>query len=129
MEDPIARTLAYYDEHANEFIERTANVSMAHLYQPFLELIPSRGKVLDAGCGSGRDSAEFARRGYQVTAFDGSAVLAQLATHRTGLDVLHQTFADTNWRDEFDRVWASASLLHLPSREILTALARLARAS
>lgn len=128
MSDPIARTLAYYDQHASEFIERTANVSMEHVYAPFLELIPSGGKILDAGCGSGRDSAFFARRGYQVTAFDGSAVLAQLASERTGLRVLHQTFDDINWRDEFDGVWACASLLHLPGEEIGSALARIALA-
>ncbi|MEO5897295.1 MAG: class I SAM-dependent methyltransferase [Vicinamibacterales bacterium] len=125
MTDPVKRTLAYYNEHAEEFVERTAKVPMGHLYEPFLELIPPGGKILDAGCGSGRDAAEFARRGYQVTAFDGSAVLAQLASQRSGLQVLHQTFDDINWRDEFDGVWACASLLHLPSEEIGPALDRI----
>ncbi len=128
MTDPIARTLAYYDEHAEEFIERTASLSMQHLYEPFLKLIPAGGKILDAGCGSGRDSAEFARRGYVVTAFDGSAVLAQFASQRSGLQVLHQTFDDINWRDEFDGVWACASLLHLRSEEIAPAVTRIALA-
>lgn len=126
--DPISETLAYYDAHAQEFIDRTVNVSMDYLYEPFLALIPPQGRILDAGCGSGRDAAEFARRGYDVTAFDGSAVLAQLASKRTGLYVLHQTFDGMRWREEFDGVWACASLLHLTSDKLTPALARIALA-
>jgi SAM-dependent methyltransferase len=68
--DPVERTLDYYDSHAEEFLERTATVSIEHLYEPFLALVPQGGRILDAGCGSGRDAAEFARRGYEVVAFD-----------------------------------------------------------
>lgn len=126
--DPISETLAYYDANAQEFIDRTVNVSMDHLYEPFLALIPPQGRILDAGCGSGRDAAEFARRGFDVTAFDGSAVLAQLSSKRTGLHVLHQTFDGMRWREEFDGVWACASLLHLTSDKLTAALARIALA-
>jgi SAM-dependent methyltransferase len=123
--DPVERTLEYYDTHAGDFIERTANVSMAHLYEPFLALIPQGGRILDAGCGSGRDAAEFARRGYDVVAFDGSAEVARRAAERTGLTVLHLTFDQIAWRGEFDGVWACASLLHLPSPQLRTALNRM----
>ena len=123
--DPVERTLDYYDSHAEEFIERTANVSMEHLYEPFLALVPQGGRILDAGCGSGRDAAEFARRGYEVVAFDGSAEMARLASERTGLTVLHLTFDQIDWREEFDGVWACASLLHLPSPQLQTALNRM----
>jgi 2-polyprenyl-3-methyl-5-hydroxy-6-metoxy-1,4-benzoquinol methylase len=123
--DPIDQTLAYYNEHAEEFIERTADLPMEHLYEPFLAVIPPGGRILDAGCGSGRDAAEFAKRGYQVTAFDGAANLAKLASQRTGLSVLHLTFEEMNWKEEFDGVWACASLLHLPSDRIDGALHRL----
>jgi SAM-dependent methyltransferase len=98
---------------------------MDHVYEPFLELVTPAGRILDAGCGSGRDSAAFARRGYEVTAFDGSAVLARLASARLGVTVLHRTFDQVDWRDAFDGVWACASLLHLPSGELEAALKRL----
>ena len=123
--DPVERTLDYYDSHAEEFIERTANLSIEHLYEPFLALVPEGGRILDAGCGSGRDAAEFARRGYEVVAFDGSAEIARLASKRTGLKVLHLTFDQIDWREEFDGVWACASLLHLPSPQLQTALDRM----
>lgn len=126
--DPVQDTLKYYDEHAEEFIARTVDVDMSYVYEPFLALLPARGRILDAGCGSGRDVSEFARRGYQVTAFDGSAELARLATQRTGFPILHLAFDAVAWHREFDGVWACASLLHLPHHELPDALGRLVRA-
>jgi len=123
--DPVRLTLGYYDQHAAEFVARTANLDMSHVYEPFLAFVPQGGRILDAGCGSGRDSAAFLMRGCQVTAFDGSAAMVKAATERTGLPVLHLTFDAISWRDEFDGVWAFASLLHLPSDDIADALVRL----
>jgi SAM-dependent methyltransferase len=121
----MARTLRYYEAHAADFIERTAGVSMEHMYRPFLALIPLTGHILDAGCGSGRDAAEFARRGYEVTAFDGSAEMAKLAFERTGLPVFHLTFDQMAWNSEFDGIWACASLLHVPSEHLEPTLRRI----
>jgi SAM-dependent methyltransferase len=126
--EAIRQTLAFYDQHAEDFIERTAKVSMAQLYEPFLALIRLEGHILDAACGSGRDAAEFARRGYHVTAFDGSGKMARLASSRTGLNVLHLRFDEIGWQEEFDGIWASASLLHLPSAQLDEAMGRMVRA-
>ena len=126
--DPVGRTLTYYDRHAEAFIERTADVSMEHVYGPFLALMPPAGRILDAGCGSGRDAIAFVKRGFEVTAFDGSVELVRLASDRTGLSILHLTFDEIDWRDEFDGVWACASLLHLPSRDLHAAIQRLVHA-
>jgi SAM-dependent methyltransferase len=126
--DPVEDTLAYYDGHADAFIARTASVSMDHLYAPFLALVDDGGHILDAGCGSGRDAAAFASRGYRVTAFDGSAGMARRASARTGLPIETMPFDAVNWNDTFDGVWACASLLHLPSASLPPALVRLVQA-
>jgi SAM-dependent methyltransferase len=107
----IARTIAFYEQKAREFADRTCGFDMADLYEPFLEFVPHGGHILDAGCGPGRDARQFLRLGYEVTAIDASAVMVAL------------------WfRAAFDGVWASASLLHVPKRGIGDVLARLARA-
>ena len=49
-------TIAYYNNNAEQFSGDTLHVDMLALYQPFLAFIPRTGKILDAGCGSGRDS-------------------------------------------------------------------------
>jgi SAM-dependent methyltransferase len=38
------------------------------VYEPFLTLLPDNSHILDAGCGSGRDSLYFLQNGYKVKA-------------------------------------------------------------
>ena len=53
------QTLHYYNENAAAFIEGTVNTDMSHLYGGFLGHVSEGGRILDLGCGSGRDSREF----------------------------------------------------------------------
>ena len=56
---PWDSTSKYYEERAEEYLARTANVEMGSVYEPFLAHIPSGGRILDAGCGPGRDALAF----------------------------------------------------------------------
>lgn len=118
-------TVSYYDNNARLFRSGTEWVDMSHLYAEYLPLIPKRGKILDAGCGSGRDALFFKRQGYVVTAFDASSELAALATQSLGEPVRVMTFLDVDARDEYDGVWACASLIHIAAREMDVTLRRL----
>lgn len=118
-------TKDYYDQNAQEFFDATVNLTMEHLYQPFLEHIPKHGKILDAGCGSGRDSLYFKKHGYSVTAMDSSEQLVKLASELLGEDVLLMSFDELEFCDEFDGIWACASLLHVPKSSIDAVLHRL----
>jgi SAM-dependent methyltransferase len=126
--DPVADTLAYYDRHATEFCGRTRDVDMTDLYAPFLARIPQGGRILDVGCGSGRDSAAFLRRGYDVVSMDGSQAMVVATTALTGRAALHLRFDEISFRDEFDGIWACASLLHVVRHELLDVFQRLATA-
>lgn len=121
-------TLHYYDNNAIEFVESTFEVAMESLYEQFLPKMPKGGKILDAGCGSGRDSLHFYKQGYRVTAFDGSENIAALARQKTALLVAHSTFADLTETSLYDGVWACASLLHLSETDMRDAIIRLWRA-
>jgi hypothetical protein len=125
---PSELTLGYCDAHAEEFCRRTRDVEMEALYAPFLALLPAGAHILDAGSGSGRDTLAFLRKGYEVTAFDGSVELAKRASAWTGNAVLHRTFAKIEWSQTFDGVWACASLLHLPRPQVADAICRLTEA-
>jgi len=118
----------YYEHNAEAFFDATIDVDMTPLYQPFLSWLPFGGRILDAGCGSGRDLRAFANLGYRVTAFDASPALAALAGAYAGQPVHHLRFQDIDWRESFDGVWACASLLHLTAAELPDALGRLASA-
>ncbi|WP_310539487.1 class I SAM-dependent methyltransferase [Phenylobacterium sp.] len=108
----------YYDDNAERFFADTAFVDLSEGRRRFVAALPPGGRVLDAGCGSGRDALAFHQLGFQVTAFDGSAAMVARASALTGLPVLHLNFADVAWCEAFDGIWASASLLHVPRREL-----------
>jgi len=116
------QTISYYNNHADQFTEETLTVDMSALYDAFLPHIPEGGHILDAGCGSGRDTRAFLRQGYRVTAFDASAELAARASRICGQNVEHRRFSDIREVAVYDGIWACASLLHLPRTEILTVL-------
>ena len=71
-------TLQYYNEHAADFTADTQQSDMSERYVSFLSRLKDGGHILDLGCGAGRDSAQFLKRGYQVTAVDGSEELCEL---------------------------------------------------
>lgn len=120
--------MEYYDKNAQEFFESTVNLTMQHLYGPFLEYVPKHGRILDAGCGSGRDSLYFKKQGCSITAMDSSKKLVKLASDLLGEDVLLMSFNEIEFCDEFDGIWACASLLHIPKSSMDEVLHRLIRA-
>lgn len=125
---PSDPTLTYYEGHADEFARDTLGADVSALYAPFLALVPAGGRILDAGCGAGRDAAAFGRMGYRVSAFDASPALARIAARVSGVPVAVLRFQDLDAAPEFDGVWACASLLHLRRAEIPGAVSRLAAA-
>ncbi|EME0809586.1 class I SAM-dependent methyltransferase [Vibrio vulnificus] len=109
----------YYTENAQSFFESTVSVDVQKLYDQFLPRLNPNGAILDAGCGSGRDAKHFKALGFRVTAFDANQALVELASRHLEQHVIHAKF-DT-FRAEpnsFDGIWACASLLHVPDKEL-----------
>lgn len=119
------RSANYYDQNAEHFFENTVGVDMTPLHDRFLASVPEGSRILDAGCGSGRDAKAFAERGYDVVAFDASPELARLASAHCGFDVAARTFDDVDEVDTYDGIWCCASLLHVPRAALEPTIARL----
>jgi len=60
--------------------------------------------------------------------FDGSAAICQSASELIGKQVRQLLFSQLDYDHDFDGIWASASLLHIPSAEIQDILMKLVRA-
>lgn len=118
----MTSTLNYYNQNASSFFSGTVNVDMSVLHNRFLSAVSAGGSILDAGCGSGRDTKAFLDRGYRVTAFDASIELANLAKVHTGIEVKVRSFFEVEELACYDGIWACASLLHVPHEEIPKAL-------
>lgn len=106
-------TEAFYNENAESFYNRTINVKMGHFYEEFLPHLPKGGSIFDIGCGSGRDAKFFQDQGYNVTAADSAIEMVKLSSLLLGKPSLHLSFGEVDFKEEFDGVWANASLLHV----------------
>ena len=126
--DYALSTTAYYNTHSEEFCQNTVDVDMSELYRPFLQEIPNGGRILDTGCGSGRDSLAFIRRGFKVVSIDASCEMVAAASRLTGQPALPMRFDEIAFDSEFDGIWACASLLHVPRHDLPPTLERLTRA-
>lgn len=118
MKEHKKETLKYYEANAAAFVEGTVNSDMSHIYERFEAMLPEGAKVLDLGCGSGRDAKHFIEKGYKVEAVDGSQKLCDFASEYIGQEVKCMLFEDINYDDEFDGIWACASLLHVNKEEL-----------
>jgi SAM-dependent methyltransferase len=121
-------TIEFYNKYAEEFYNATVSADMSETCDKFLKYIAPGGKILDAGCGSGRDSLYFIKHGYKVMSIDASEEMVRLSSKLTGQQTLLMKFEDIDFKDEFDGIWACASLLHVPKMEIKGVMTRLAQA-
>lgn len=121
-------TEQYYNEHAAEYSARTIAADMSHLHDRFLSMLPSAGRILDAGCGSGRDLRVFSERGFRAEGIDASRALAEMAQAYSNTQCKVGRIEDIAAKGCFDGVWACASLLHLSKAKLIPALCRLQQA-
>lgn len=117
-------SVEFYEENAEDFFRGSVDADMAAGWQDFSALLKPGGRVLDVGCGSGRDALALTRLGFRVTAIEASPKLAALARAHTGLPVRVMTFDDIDWRAAFDGIWACASLLHVPRADLPAVMIR-----
>lgn len=121
-------TLDYYNQNADAYVESTIHADMSDAYDRFEKLLPAGAKVLDLGCGSGRDSKHFLEKGYSVSAVDGSNELCKLASQITGIPVRCMRFEELSYSEEFNGIWACASLLHAEKAKMQDILGKINQA-
>jgi len=112
------KTLEYYNQAAQDYTADTINADVSKLYSFFLTHLPTNAYIMDLGCGPGRDSKYFLEKGYRVLSVDGAQEFCKLASQLAGQDVLCQTFENIDFTEEFDGIWACASILHVPMNDL-----------
>jgi len=112
-------TLAWYEQHAAEYCERTLHADMSSPIARFLDGLKPDGLILDLGCGSGRDTRRFLDLGYRVDAWDGSPAIARHASASLGRAVSARTAQSLEEVEQYDGIWACSSLLHLSRTEFV----------
>jgi len=123
---------AAYDAVASSYADRNAAMPVALIGLGGRALaradVGSGIRVLDVGCGVGRDLAWFRARGARGIGIDRSGGMLAMAG-----DAVDGGVAQMDMRalafpmGSFDLVWCIASLLHLPKRDAPVALAEMRR--
>ncbi len=119
------KTIEYYNQNADMFAQGTRLVDFTVVQERFRKMLPVGSRILDFGCGSGRDTKYFLEKGYQVAATDGSAELCRLAGSFTGIKVKEMLFQELDEIGVYDGIWACSSILHLPKQELLPVIQKM----
>lgn len=116
-----------YDATALEYSAKVAQFLPKEEIEKFFSFLSPQAKILDIGCGCGRDAKQFSDAGFQVIGIDFSEKMIEIAKQR-GLkaeffvmDIESASFA----KNSFGGVWAGMSLLHIPKDKLSLVLKRI----
>ncbi len=119
MKDPVEETIKVYDEIAEEWTARYGNLDfMRDFADLFIDNLEGK-RILDLGCGPGRDARYFSENNFEVVGIDLSESFLKLARQNAPraefrkMDLTRPEFP----REHFDGVWAAASALHIPKKQ------------
>jgi SAM-dependent methyltransferase len=121
LQDVTDLTLQYYNQGAQDFWEGTRDHDVSQNIDALLQSIESAPPfaILDLGCGPGRDLKTFAGLGHAATGLEGASRLAEMARAYSGSDVWQQDLLKLDLpAQNFDGVFANATLFHVPSQEL-----------
>ena len=93
----------------------------------FVALLKPGSRVLDLGCGSGRDSVAFRKLGFEVLAIDGAD---EFVRHVSSLQIPAQKMLmeELFFENEFDAIWCCASLVHVNKNNLPDVIRRIKKA-
>ncbi|TYQ25003.1 class I SAM-dependent methyltransferase [Pseudanabaena sp. UWO311] len=124
MEKHEQITIAEYQLTAESYRVGTWNHDVSQNREALIAAMPREtGKILDLGCGPGRDLVAFQAMGHEVTGLDATPTFVEMAKQAAGCPVWEQSFLSLDLpANHFDGIFANASLIHVPRADMLRVL-------
>lgn len=122
------RTLDYYRLNADAFREGTREHDVSQNLDALERHIQAQPplRILDLGCGPGRDLKALTARGHLAVGLDGTEAFVEMARAESGCEVWHQDLLRLQLpAGAFDGIFANAVLFHVPSIELPNVLSQL----
>jgi len=116
----------YYEIHADAYYEKTVLADPSAFLSSFVRFLPPHPRILDIGCGSGRDLLWLRQRGYHPTGLERSASLARLAGKTSGCPVIEGDLETFDFSvGAWNAVLLVGSLVHFPHDRLFPVLQKL----
>ncbi|MDZ7759105.1 MAG: methyltransferase domain-containing protein [Desulfovermiculus sp.] len=120
---------SFYQNQAQAYFEQTFGVDPSSFLLPLIRHLSPGARILDVGCGAGRDMLWLTNRGYSCTGLDSSPALAELARRHTGLPVFEADFEAFDFQGmDMDALLLVGALVHVPHERFQLILSRILRA-
>ena len=120
LQETSTITLDHYNAHAESFWQGTRDHDVSQNRDALLQNLSGAGpfRILDLGCGPGRDLKIFRELGHEAIGLEGAERFVELARNFSGCEVWQQDFLKLELPPKFfDGIFANASLFHVPSQE------------
>lgn len=120
---------AYYDTEMVERVHRPLGADRESHLAGFIEECRARGlrRVVEVGCGAGRDATRITDAGLQYAGLDLSSTAVDIC-RGLGLEATEGLATELPFPDsDFDAGWTMSTLMHLEGEDMVVALAELAR--
>ena len=121
-------TLSHYNRHADSFWEGTRDHDVSQNRDALIQHLRGNPpfRILDFGCGPGRDLKVFQELGHEAIGLEGAERFVEIARQYSGCEVWQQDFLRLQLPPQyFDGIFANASLFHVPSQELPRVLKQL----
>ena len=110
-------TISYYEENAKSLISRYESADINEVQELLLQIFEPNSKLLEIGCGSGRDASFMIKNNFDVIAIDGSKNMIEEAKKihpELSEKLLHKTLpSNLDFNKTFDGIYSIATLMHL----------------
>jgi len=129
MQTANQKTIKSYDKIARQFADAHPDrLFWKKQFDFFTGVVPGK-KIIDIGCGEGRDALLFIDNGFDYTGIDASAAMIREAKKNVpGGKFIKMDFYDLKFLPRsFDCFWAAASILHAPKRRVVKLLRGIGR--